>query len=145
MDQFVGSQAYITAARIGHLCVPEIQPDGIKPTGRSLFTIAGTNHKKMSSLAYRIETQWLMPKAPAGDRAAAIRARASAVEDVPFIVWEGKVGISADDAIRATRTKPKPRSSEVDEFLHSVLKGGPASADDIYKEGKAKGFSQHQV
>jgi putative DNA primase/helicase len=56
IDQFIGSQAFIAAARIGHLVQPEMKPSMAgdpMPTGHNLFTIAGTNHQRMETLRYR--------------------------------------------------------------------------------------------
>jgi hypothetical protein len=41
LDHFMGSQAFIAAARMGHLCVDEIEQDASgnrRPTGRMLYT-----------------------------------------------------------------------------------------------------------
>src|SRR5262245_51096875 len=42
LDQYIGSQAFIAACRIGHLCIPEMKEnaDGEHvPTGRVLFSV----------------------------------------------------------------------------------------------------------
>ncbi|HZC57781.1 MAG TPA: AAA family ATPase, partial [Xanthobacteraceae bacterium] len=122
IDHFIGSQAFIAAARIGHLCVPEMQiSDGghTVPTGRNLFAIAATNHQKMSTLVYRIEETVVQQSYTPGDRAAAIRARANQVETV-FISWEGTKKISADEALGETTTRPSQTGAAV-EFLQEVL------------------------
>jgi hypothetical protein len=52
-DQYIGSQAFIAAARIGHLCTPEYRwtADGPKrETGRKFFTIAGSNISATAAL-----------------------------------------------------------------------------------------------
>ena len=144
IDQFIGSQAYIAAARIGHLCLPEMQPDGVIPTGRSLFTIAKNTHQKMPTLTYRIETKIVQPHAPAGDRKAMLEARAVMME-TPFITWEGHVAVSADEALVATRGT-KSRTAGVDDFLRDLLASGESvAAPDIYAKGKKFGFSQTQI
>jgi hypothetical protein len=54
IDHFIGSQAFIAAARIGHLAIEEVDDDKV-PTGRSLFANVKNNvSRKMSTLAYRI-------------------------------------------------------------------------------------------
>jgi putative DNA primase/helicase len=54
IDHFIGSQAFIAAGRIGHVCIEEIDKDGDK-TGRILFANAKNNpHTKMPTLAFRV-------------------------------------------------------------------------------------------
>jgi AAA domain len=58
IDHYIGSQAFIAAARIGHLCVDEMDENDNgrrEPTGRMLFANPKNNpHQKMPTLAYRI-------------------------------------------------------------------------------------------
>src|SRR5262249_32421455 len=59
IDHYIGSQAYIAAARLGHLCVAEMEDDGNgrrKPTGRTLFACAKYNIIKRDTpaIAYKI-------------------------------------------------------------------------------------------
>jgi hypothetical protein len=69
LDHFIGSQAFIAAARLGHLCVEEVEDDtehnGKQPSGRYLFTDAKPSIKaRQPTLAYRIgvaETDYLDP------------------------------------------------------------------------------------
>lgn len=98
----------------------------------------------MPSLAYRIEETVIRPHASVGDREAMIRARASTVEAV-FIAWEGKVGISADEAMTAARGKSKPRTARVDEFLRDVLTPGPMACNEIFAQAAKKGFTADQL
>jgi hypothetical protein len=54
IDHFIGSQAFIAAARIGHACFEEVGEDE-KPTGRVLFTNPKNNPSpRKPTLAYRI-------------------------------------------------------------------------------------------
>jgi len=59
IDQFIGSQAFIAAGRIGHICVEEFEEDedkNRKATGRVLFANPKNNaHVKMDVLAFRVE------------------------------------------------------------------------------------------
>ena len=61
MDSFIGSQAYIAAARVGHYALAELSEDEDdhgrrRPTGRVLFTCPKPNHSStVPTLAYRIE------------------------------------------------------------------------------------------
>jgi putative DNA primase/helicase len=66
IDQFIGSQAFIAACRIGHVAVEEVV-DGEK-TGRVLFTNPKNNaNVRMPTLAYRI-AEVGSPPAPDGWR-----------------------------------------------------------------------------
>src|SRR5262249_10721128 len=63
---FRGSQAYRAAARLGHLCVGEVEDagnGGRKPTGRSLYAAAKHNiiSRSTPSIAYKIEETWPTP------------------------------------------------------------------------------------
>ena len=53
IDHFIGTQAFISAARIGHVCLPEmkVQDGGLIRTGRNLFTQVTGNHQQMMSIA----------------------------------------------------------------------------------------------
>jgi hypothetical protein len=59
IDHFIGSQAFIAACRLGHLCIAEMEDDedGSKiETGRVLFAHAKYNPTiKMPTLAFRKE------------------------------------------------------------------------------------------
>src|SRR5262245_926171 len=59
LDHFMGSAAFIHTARIGHICVPEMQDHesgGKRETGRYLFTnVANNIAAKQPTLAYKIE------------------------------------------------------------------------------------------
>jgi hypothetical protein len=56
LDHYIGSQAYIAAPRLGHICIPEFEEgeDGKpKPTGRALFATPKHNiYVAMPTLAY---------------------------------------------------------------------------------------------
>jgi AAA domain len=144
MDHFIGSQAFITAARIGHICQPEVKVNDngdVIPTGRRLFSIAGSNHQIMPTLVYRIdETTVSQPSQR-------YRGVFSTDVETVHIIWRGEVAISADEAVAASTAKAKSaRADDVDDFLREVLRNGKkVSVKDIYKEGDVAGFSEGQI
>jgi putative DNA primase/helicase len=145
IDHFIGSQAFIAAARVGHACFEEIEEgeDGEKhSTGRILFTnVKYSAHRKMPTLAYKIETTYIHPE--------------------PFlqietsrVVWEkDAVNISAEQAIAAARsrakseTKEEEAKGEVVDFLRSMLDagGGWCKQTEIATQAKALGFSDKEL
>lgn len=131
IDHFIGSQAFIAAARIGHVCTPEML-DGVK-TGRALFTHAKHNpSKEMPTLAFKVESAFVIT-----DEALQI--------ETSFVVWANEaVDISADEAIAAAKTgkdAPKP----VVLFLQATLKDGPRKYTEIVELATAHGFSEKQL
>jgi hypothetical protein len=131
IDHFIGSQAFIAAARIGHMAIEEVDEDehgNRVPTGRSLFTNPKNNvSRKMPTLAYRV-----VP-AQAGD--------------IPItkIVWEEIVDITADQAVAAaTPSKSKDHSGPV-VFLLNILANGPVPRKIIEERAAACGFSKDQL
>ena len=130
IDHFIGSQAFIAAARIGHLAIEEVDDDKI-PTGRSLFTNVKNNvSRKKPTLAYRI-----VEKSLTGD------------VTVANIVWEEIVDISADQAIAAAVPTRKERGQQIDImlFLFNTLINGPVPAKLIEERATALNFSQDQL
>jgi hypothetical protein len=130
IDHFIGSQAYIAAARIGHLAIEEVDDDKV-PTGRALFANVKNNvSRKMSTLAYRI-----IEKPLAGDLTTA------------SIVWEEIVDISADQAVAAAAPARKEhgQQSDVIIFLVSLLANGPMEMKSIEDKAADHGFSRDQL
>jgi hypothetical protein len=137
MDHFIGSQAFIAAARIGHVCVPEMI-DGEK-TGRILFTsVKYSASEQPPTLAYSIEgitvTDPINPYCEL---------------KTSHVVWEnGAVDMTADEAVRAASGKDKHggRQSEVQAFLKDMLGlGMPIPVSQILEEGLKRGFSKRQL
>jgi DNA polymerase len=132
IDQFIGSQAFIAAARIGHLAVEEMEEDehgGRSPTGRSLLTNPKNNvSRKMSTLAYR-----LVEKPVDGGL------------KVPMVVWEEIVDITADQAVAATMPSRNKDQSGPVLFLQDILLNGPVLVATIEERGSARGFSKEQL
>jgi DNA polymerase len=146
LDSFIGSQAFIAAARVGHYCVAEQGEEDNhgrrRPTGRVLFTTPKFSHSRpMPTLAYRIEEVRIGwdPK----------RARDIMV---PRIVWDPEpVDVTADEAIVANRERHgdgrKARSASVKEFLRDILiaAGVPVPRNIIHERGALKNYSADQL
>jgi hypothetical protein len=137
IDHFIGSQAYIAVARIGHICVDEMEDDGSghrRPTGRMLFANPKNNFSALvPTLAYRIEPVKLGWDAK--------RQR----EIVTSVVrWEGPVDLTADEALAASRPGKANRNT-VREFLLDILAGGPVFQTVIVERGAEHGFSYDQL
>jgi hypothetical protein len=139
LDHFIGSQAFIAAARLGHLCLEEMtehaEGGGKQPSGRYLFTDAKPSIKaRQPTLAYRIGvvvTPYLDP-----DSGEPIEA--------PVISWEGESELSADEAIAASRPG-KARGPNAREFLNDILAGGPVPQKTVSERGANRGLSYDQL
>ena len=139
IDHFIGSQAFIAAARIGHLCVPEMEEGESgrqQPTGRKLFTNPKNNpHPAMPSLAYRI-TQATGGVDP------------ETAGDIPIscITWEDAVALTADEAVAAAApAKRNDKSESVVMFLHDMLANGPVPFTSVDDRRTAHGYSTDQL
>jgi hypothetical protein len=143
IDHFIGSQAFIAAARIGHACFEEQEVDeetGEKSsTGRYLFThVKHSGSRKMPTLAYVIEVVVLQPEAIETTR----------------IVWEKEsVNISADQAAAITRGSEKAKgkeddvSSELCKLIMSMIDAGKGwcKQTEIAAQAKALGYSGKEL
>jgi putative DNA primase/helicase len=132
IDHFIGSQAYIAAARIGHMTIEEIEEDANgqnAPTGRALFTNPKNNvSRRKPTLAYRIVEKDL----DGGVKAASV-------------AWEEIVDITADQAVAAAMpSKSKERGGAV-MFLMDMVARGPAPISLIEERGSAHGYSPDQL
>jgi len=136
LDHFMGSAAFIHTARIGHICVPEMQDHesgGKRETGRYLYTNAANNiAAKQPTLAYKIEVIEVGYD-PNGKMVTA-----------PVIRWEGEVALNADEALAATRSSKANRGTAQD-FLSAILANGPARVTLIVERGAERGFSRDQL
>src|SRR5262249_488886 len=138
LDHFIGSAAFIHAARIGHICVPEMEDDpdkGKRATGRFLFTNPANNPAGVQpTLAYRILT--------------GVEVGADSVTGKPVVTtiiqWEGEVALSADEALAATRST-KANHGTAKDFLSVILANGPALRNLITERGAERGFSYEQL
>ena len=132
IDHFIGSQAFIAAARIGHMSIEEMDEDehgNRLPTGRSLFTNPKNNvSRKMSTLAYRIIEKPL----DGGIKAACIS-------------WEEIVDITADQAVAATVISKNKGASNAGMLLSDMLANGPVSVKLIEERATERGLSKEQL
>ena len=146
LDNYIGSQAFIAAARVGHYFVEELGEEDDRgfrrPTGRIFFITPKTSHSARASvrtLAFRIEETgigWNIKKE------CEIRA--------PRVVWEkDPIDLTADEAVQANKFAPgdrrKARSAPVKEFLRDILANGPVLAKIVIERGAAKGLSIDQL
>jgi hypothetical protein len=133
IDHFIGSQAFIAAARIGHMAIEEMNEDesgNRHPSGRLLFTNPKNNvSRKMSTLAYRIEGVQLDGNIK-----------------TTRIVWEEMVDIAADQAVTAA-TMPRERGRQIQAmlFLFDLLTNGPVLRKVIEEKATACGFGKDQL
>jgi putative DNA primase/helicase len=135
IDHFIGSQAFIAAARIGHMCVDEMEEDEHghrEPTGRALFANPKNNpHEKMPTIAYRI-TQAVGGTDP----------QTGAPIVTSAISWEEVVDVTADQATAAASTKGRDQQSGAVVFLMDILANGPVPVKTIEDRATARGLSQ---
>lgn len=145
MDSFIGSQAFIAAARVGHYAITELSEEEDdrgrrRPTGRVLFTCPKPNHSAaVPTLAYRIEVVSL-----------GWDAKRECEITAPRIVWDPEpVDITADEAIAANKPtlvdNRKAKAASVREFLRDILAAGPVLANVVKERGAVKKFTYDQL
>jgi hypothetical protein len=143
LDSFIGSQAFIAAARVAHFCVEELGEEDEsgyrRPTGRVFYTAPKTSHSEpVPTLVFHREAIVVGNDPATGEPIIA-----------PRIVWEGPVDMSADEALEAnTPTKRdgrKARAAPVREFLRDILANGPMLCETLIERGEAEGFSSDQL
>jgi hypothetical protein len=143
LDSFIGSQAFIAAARVAHFCVEELGEEDEsgyrRPTGRVFYTVPKYSHSEpVPTLIYRKEVVQVGTITATGEPITA-----------PRIVWEGSIALSADEAVDAnkpaTRDGRKARAAPVREFLRDVLANGPMLRETVIERGIAEGFSPDQL
>jgi hypothetical protein len=148
IDGFIHSGAFVHAARVAHMCIPEMKNDinGAVPTGRNLFThVDGNLSKRLPALAYRIEEEFVQRPTPPGDRRARIQAELERVETV-CVFWAAEpVDITANEALSATTHKGPSLPEQADSFLKELLAAGAAPSTEVYARGYKKGFSADQL
>jgi putative DNA primase/helicase len=135
IDHFIGSQAFIAAARIGHVVIEEVDGED-KRTGRMLFTNPKNNpHQKMPTLAFRKTSTTVGRDEATGSTISAA-----------YVTWEGTVDISADEAVAATMAKATGKRTDAAlAFLIEVLAGGPVPMKDIEERGAQRGLNVDQL
>jgi DNA polymerase len=133
IDHFIGSQAFIATARIGHVAIAEVDEDehgNRMATGRWLLANPKNNlAQKMPTLAYRIVEKQLE-----GDI------------KIAHVVWEETVDITADQAVAAAAgSKERGQASGVVLFLLDILSNRPMPQSFIEERAGAHGFSNDQL
>jgi hypothetical protein len=146
LDSFIGSQAFIAAARIAHYCVQELGEEDDRgfrrPTGRVLYAMARppSHSMIMPTLAFRLEIVCVGNDHETGEPV-----------EAPRLIWEPEpVNLTADEALALNRTKAggdgrKFRAAPVREFLRDMLAHGPIKRSTIVEAGAAEGFSAEQL
>jgi putative DNA primase/helicase len=125
-----GSIAFTGAARVSYLVTPE--PND--PSMRLLACVKNNIGPKAPTFRYSID---------------------ATPEGIPFLLWHGVAEISAQDALDgpqreaftetdATNTRRKLHTYAMD-FLRDALKDGPRAWHELVDEGKADGFTEHQL
>jgi hypothetical protein len=134
INAFIGSQAFIAAARVGYVTTAEADESG-DCTGRSLLAMVKSNSGPlMPTLAYRLAQM----RVAADERDG---------RDVigSYVVWQpGTVDTTADQALAATRVgrgaNESTATDEWVEFLRDVLAKGPAKVvEEIEPMARAAG------
>jgi hypothetical protein len=134
INSFIGSQAFIAAARVGYLTVQETDDEG-RRTGRLLVTMVKTNvGPQMPTLAYR-----LAQIVVADDH------RDGRPIIGSYVVWErDPIDLTADQALAAAAGKRNPgeptAKDDAIEFLRVVLAEGPRSVREIEQEARDAGL-----
>jgi hypothetical protein len=142
LDHFIGSQAFIAACRVGHLCVVEMaEDDDEQPyaTGRVLFAnVRNTVGPKMPTLAFSKKVIVVETIGEGFDQ-----------RDITgsHVVWEGAVDITADAAVvAASGRKSTDMQPKVQKFLREMLRGGrTVPQKDIEDAAMQKGFTDKQL
>lgn len=146
VDWYIGSQAFVAAARLGHVCIPEIETDenGDKvETGRVLYCHVKHNaSERMPTLAFRKE----------GHDLHGGRNDPFSVIKTVRIVWEqDPIDITADEAIREAASSNSTKAltgeqAKVVAFVKEVLQSGePVAKRDIDFEAAKHGYSLTQL
>jgi hypothetical protein len=137
LDHFIGSQAFIAAARIGHLCVAEMEKDddgSQRPTGRRFFTQPKINiAAKQTTLVYCID----IVQAGSDEDGTPIEA--------PVVRWEGETDLTAEQALAAAKPTKTRKSASAREFVADILLNGPVLRNTVVFRGAERGFSYDQL
>jgi DNA polymerase I-like protein with 3'-5' exonuclease and polymerase domains len=138
LDHFIGSQAFIAAARIGHLCVAEMEEgeNGAKrETGRRFFTNPKINiEARQPTLIYQIDVVSI-----GFDEDSGMPIKA------PVVRWEGESELTAEEALAASRPTKGKKGAGAKEFLADILINGPVLQKVIIERGAERGFSYKQL
>jgi hypothetical protein len=141
INHFIGSQAFIGACRVGHLCIPEMAEDDDGEqyaTGRILFTTVRHSYSEpVPTLVYRKEVV-IVGTVGKGFEMQEIKAAR--------VAWEGVIEITADAAAAAASGKKPDQQPKVQAFLRAMLRGGKQVLEkEIKAAAEAKGFTDKQL
>jgi hypothetical protein len=139
LDHYIGSQAFIAAPRLGHICIPEFEDgeDGKpKATGRYLFATPKHNiYFAMPTLAYRLATA-----------SGGVDAATGEAISISRVEWAEEVGITADQALAAAAPAARAKSAPgVVTFLLDILANGPVAKTVILERAAQRGFTEDQL
>lgn len=143
IDHFIGSQAFVAAARIGHVCSEDFETndDDGRASDWKMFAHAKHNpSKRMPSLRYRIEESFVCNDSQTG---VAITA--------PKVIWDPTpIDMTADEVVRASNpdyAQNKRNDSRVGNWLIDLLtkNGGAMSMIDITSAAFEAGFTKAQI
>lgn len=134
-NQFIGSQAFIALARIGHIVAPEIDENG-KPTGRRYFANAKNNlTARQPTLTYRI-----LPITTGYDEDAR-----QSIESSHVVFDDNPVSLTAEQILANTSKKRGPEAfdrEKAETFLKEILANGPVESKVIRAEADELGISK---
>ena len=141
MNHFIGSQAFVAAPRLAHVITEEKEKNEDtgehEPTGRMIFAMAKTNHRWPKSLVYRIESIE-EPDTESGE-----------LIEKPFIVWEGEIGLTANQAIALAEgiklSESNQKQKECATWLTVKLENGPVRVTEIEREATALRYSRRTL
>ena len=152
IDQFIGSQAFIAAARIGHVCIEELEEeedDGkvkMVKTGRILFCHAKHNPSiKMPTWAFGV-----------GSMVVGQDPDTHEIIDAPYVVFDKEpVATTADEAVamaaggRGSGGRGGDRRSEesvpAQKFLARLLKDKSMNSTEVFKRAEEAKFTRDQM
>ena len=138
LDHYIGSQAFIAAPRIGHICIWEVEESESgqpRPTGRALFATPKHNiYFAMPTLAYRL----VMVDG-------GVDTETGTPISVSRVEWAEEVPLSADQAIAAATPIAAKASSNVVAFLFDILANGPVAKTIILERAAVRGFTEEQL
>jgi len=140
INSFIGSQAFIAACRVGHLCAPEMGEDGdANPTltGQVLYTHVKHNlSKRQDTLGYRIKIVDVMTR--------------DGLSETPMVVWYKDVAdLTGDQAIAAAAggggNDRQKQQRDLQARLSKLLFNRSLPAKEVEEEVKAWGFTHDQL
>jgi hypothetical protein len=119
-NRVIGSIAFVAAARVAFIVARDREDKD-----RRLLIPSKTNvGAEGGGMAFRVEVM---------DIGKGILA--------PFVVWDGAVSVTADDALSSNPERSAPSREAAETFLLEILSGGALPTRQIQSEAKAAGIS----